>query len=111
MNKKIATLVSFAACLALPLVTLAAFNPGATPVGFSGSISSIIGLVLDFLWPIFAGFAVIMFLIAGFLFLSSQGDPAKVQAARQAVLWGIIGVVVGLLAFSIPFIVRQTIGL
>ncbi|MBX4200790.1 hypothetical protein KW786_01535 [Candidatus Parcubacteria bacterium] len=109
MNKKIAIVASSVMLLALPLATMA-FNAGPTPNSVQLSVQQIIDIVLNFIWPIFGGFAVIMFLIAGFLFLTSQGDPAKVATARQAVLWGVVGVVVGLIAFSIPLIVRVTLG-
>lgn len=102
--------VSCAALLALPLAALA-FTPGPTPNTVANlSTTDIVNIVLDFVWPIFAGFAVLMFIIAGFYFLTSQGDATKVATARQAVLWGIVGVVVGLVAFSIPAIVRLTVG-
>jgi hypothetical protein len=109
MNKKIIIAASSALLLALPVAALA-FSAGPTPNSVVLSVPQIIDLVLNFIWPIFGGFAVIMFLLAGFLFLTSQGDAAKVAQARQAVLWGVVGVVVGLIAFSIPLIVRVTLG-
>ena len=110
MNKKIIALVSSVSLIALPLVAMADINPGPAPDQQNISVTQIVNLVLNFIWPLFVGFAVIMFLIAGFVFLTSQGDPAKVQVARQAVLWGVVGVVIGVIAFSIPFIIRSTLG-
>ncbi|OGZ69451.1 MAG: hypothetical protein A3D44_03445 [Candidatus Staskawiczbacteria bacterium RIFCSPHIGHO2_02_FULL_42_22] len=111
MNKKIAYIVS-AALLTLPLVTLADIDPGPAPSPNPGlAVVDIINKVLNFIWPIFVGFAVIMFVVAGFLFLTAAGEATKVASARQAILWGIIGVVVGILAFSIPFIVRNTLNI
>ncbi len=54
---------------------------------------------------IFGGVAVISFLVAGVLFLSSHGEPEKIKQARAAVYWGVAGVIVGILAFSIIAIV------
>ena len=54
---------------------------------------------------IFGGIAVIMFVVAGGLFLSAQGDPEKIRQARSAVIWGVAGVIVGILAFSIIAVV------
>jgi len=110
MSKKLNILFSSAILLALPIIGLAAFNPGGTPNTVTLSVTQIVNVILDFIWPLFAGFAVIMFIVAGFLFLTAQGDPEKVNQARQATLWGTIGVVVGLIAFSIPFIIRVTLG-
>jgi hypothetical protein len=111
MNKKIIASSILAALLVLPAITLADINPGASPGSFGGSVVVIINAILNFIWPIFVGFAVIMFIVAAFLFLSANGDPGKIGTARQAVLWGIVGVVIGVLAFSIPFVVRNTLGL
>lgn len=54
---------------------------------------------------IFGGVAVISFVIAGILFLTSNGEPEKIKQARAAVVWGVAGVIVGILAFSIIAIV------
>ena len=58
---------------------------------------------------IFGGVAVISFLVAGVLFLSSHGEPEKIKQARAAVVWGVAGVVVGILAFSIIAIVISVV--
>jgi len=111
MNKKLSALLSSAALLALPLVTLADINPGSAPNSQQNlTVTGIVNIVLNFLWPLFIGFAVIMFLIAGFMFLVAQGDPGKIETARNSLIWGIAGIAVGVLAFSIPFIVRNTLG-
>ena len=110
MNKKLIIALSAVSLMAMPLAAMAAFDPGGTPNSVNLNIVQIINIILNFMWPIFAGFAVIMFLVAGFIFLTASGDPGKVETARQAVLWGVVGVVVGLIAFSIPLIIRQTLG-
>jgi len=58
---------------------------------------------------IFGAIAVIMFLVAGILFLTANGAPEKLQAAKSAFIWGIAGVVVGIIAFSIIAIVSSFI--
>ena len=110
MNKKIATIFSSIILFAMPIVMLADINPGAAPNQQNITITDIINKILNFVWPLFVGFAVIMFIVAGFNFLTAQGDASKVGAARQAVLWGVVGVVVGILAVSLPFIIRSTLG-
>jgi hypothetical protein len=52
-------------------------------------------------WPIFAGLAIIMFIYAGIMFLTSSGDPGKLTKARDAVIWGAVGIVVALLSYGI----------
>ncbi len=45
--------------------------------------------------------AVIMLVYAGYLFLGAAGDPKKVEQAKAAVVWSIVGVVVMILARAI----------
>ena len=108
MNKKIVALASLAT-LALPLAAYAILPP-VTPGGNANlSVIGIVNVILNFLWPIFIGFAVIMFIIAAFMFITAQGDGDKVASARQFVIWGVVGVAVGILAFSIPYVVQNTL--
>lgn len=110
MNKKIVAISTFAASLLLPLSVMALPNI-TTPNGNSTvSIPGVIDAILRFVWPVFIGFAVLMFILAAFQFFTSQGEPEKVNSARQFVIWGIVGVVVGVLAFSLPFAVQSFLG-
>ncbi len=110
MNKKLIAISATAVLLAMPLVSLA-FTPGNIPNAVpSLNISTLIDVIFSIIWPVVVAFAIIMFILAAFMFFNAQGDPEKVASARNAVLWGVVGMVVALLAFSIPFIVRNTIG-
>ena len=107
MDKKIIT-VSF--LLALPIVALA-FNSGTIPNAAPGLlINDLIDIVFYILWPIVVAFSVISFIASAVLFMTAQDDPLRLIQARQALLFGVIGVVVSLLAFSVPFIIRNSIG-
>lgn len=106
MNKKISFAVS-AALLMLPVAALA-FNAGAVPEPNTGlDVNALINIVLGIFWPIAVAFFVIMFILASFMFFTARGDAEKVAEARQFVIWGIVGVAVAFLAFSIPFIIRN----
>ncbi len=108
MNKKLVILFSSAVLLSLPIVTLA--GPPALP-NTTTNLWDVVVRILGFIWPLFVGFAIVMFLVAGFMFLSANGDPGKIRTGRDAVIWGSVGVVVGILAFSFPFIIGTTLGL
>ncbi len=101
MNK---TKLSFAALTIalLPMVVLAVNNPinnvsGAPEVNINGLVNNLLAKI----WVVFAGIAVVAFLVAGILFLTAQGNAEKIATARQAFLWGVAGVVVGILSFVI----------
>lgn len=98
MNKtKLA--LSSAVALLLPFVAFA--YPSLN--GFT--ICSLVAGIENVIWIVFGAIAVIMFVVAGILFLTAGGDPEKIQKARSALIWGVAGVVVGIIAFSILAIV------
>jgi len=61
-------------------------------------------------WPIFVGAVVIMVIYAGFLFLTSAGDPTKLTKAKMATVWAIVGIAVGILAFSAMDLIKKVLG-
>lgn len=62
-----------------------------------GTLTVIINVVVGVV-----GFvAVAMIVIGGISFATSQGDTARVAKARNTILYGVVGLVVALLAFAI----------
>lgn len=72
-------------------------DPDAGNTDLMSTINTVINVVLG----IVALIAVIMIIIGGISFITSQGDSAKVTKAKNTVLYGVIGLVVALLAFAI----------
>ena len=110
MNKKLIAISSLALLLALPVVSMAIPNPTTPNTLPNFSVIGLINTILNFIWPIFIGFAVIMFIIAGFYFISAQGEPEGVGKARQFLIWGVVGIAVGVVAFTIPYVVQNAFG-
>lgn len=111
MTKKLFSL-SVATFLLSPFFALAvAFVPPAPPaiggIDIFAIIPVVIGNIIGFLWIIFGGFAIGMFIYAGFLFLASHGDSSKIKDARNALIWGAVGVAVGLLAQVLPWFIAS----
>ena len=53
---------------------------------------------------VFGAIAAICIIYSGVLFLTASGDVTKLKTARAALLWGIVGIVVGTFAYiSIAF--------
>lgn len=100
-NSIISSLIGLTLC-----VPLAVF---AVP-GQIGSWANLADRIKDFAWQVFALIAVIMFIIAGVLFLTAQGEAEKLTKARSAFMWGVAGVVVGIVAYSILYIVGSFLG-
>ena len=110
MNKKSIIVLASVALLAMPLVSLAGFNPGAVPSSLNYNLNQLIDLIFSIVWPLFLAAAVIMFVVAALKFFAAQGDPGETNTARMFVIWGVVGMVVALLAWSIPLIMRNVVG-
>ena len=110
MNKKLTVVFSSVILLVLPVVSLAFFSGGVPATITTLVVEEIIDIVFAIIWPIFVAFSVIMFLVYSTLFMTAKDDAAKLIQARHAVTWAVVGVAIAILAFSIPFIVRNTLG-
>ena len=71
-------------------------------------INRLINLVV---WPIFAGVVILMFIWAGFLYLKARGEPEAISKANKAMIWAIVGVIVGVFAFSATQIIKTLLGI
>ncbi len=57
--------------------------------------------ILNWIFGIIGIVAVVMIIIGGFNMMTSSGDPGKVKKGKDTILYGIIGLVIALLAFAI----------
>lgn len=68
----------------------------------------IITKVIEILTIIIAVASVIMIMIGGFKYITSTGDSAKVNSAKDTILYAIIGLVVVVVArFVVSFVLRK----
>ena len=67
----------------------------------SDDLNSIIGVIINTIIFVIGMVAVVMIIIGGISYATSQGDPSKVKKGKDTILYGIIGLVVALLAFAI----------
>lgn len=72
-------------------------------IGFDGPKSADAALkgVLNGVYFWAAAIAVIIIVVAGFLYTTSNGDPAQVTKAKNAILGAVIGLVIVIFAFGI----------
>ena len=110
MNKKQKTILAtvLSSVLFLPMVVLGY----SSTTGWSlnndynlpgGTITGIVSGVLDWLLGIFAILGVIGFVISGIIYLASAGDDTAIERAKRAMLYSILGIVVGLSGFLIMY--------
>ena len=79
------------------------FDGGVNPVGpetgtnLTQSVTNILNVVIGVLGIV----AVIVIIIGGIQYMTSTGDAGKVKKAKDTILYGVIGLVVVILAFAI----------
>ena len=72
-------------------------------------MANLINNVARFLAFGIGGVSVIVFIYAGFLFMTASGDPQKTGQARQALMGAFIGLIITGAAFVLPRIISQAI--
>lgn len=76
------------------------------PVCEPDTVLGLIGKIGEWISTIFWILAVVFILFAGITYMTAQGDPEKVKTANQRLLYGIIAIVVGLIAYGLPKLVE-----
>lgn len=117
--KKIRTaILSFAAIIGLvatPLVPSVAFAQDASPVdSISGGVKGVGGgdantddlsdnlkTVVNILLFVLGAIAVIMIIIGGIRYTTSNGDSGSIKSAKDTILYSVVGLVVAILAYAI----------
>ncbi|HEY9583043.1 MAG TPA: pilin [Candidatus Paceibacterota bacterium] len=80
------------------------------PLGSTSSFSALIEKVLEVLIQIGIPVLVVFIVYAGFLFVTAQGNEKKIEDAKSALFWAVIGGAVLVGAKVIATVVKQTVG-
>jgi len=97
--KKILFILVLVTVLALPVMASAA------------TLVQIMDGLKNAFWIVFGGLVFVCFVYAGIMFLTAAGNPDKLGKAKSALLWGVVGTGVGLLAWSAEAIIKATFGI
>lgn len=85
-------------------------NPEDLDIPKTGDVTSgNIGNVLQVVFGIGGGIALIVIIIAGIQFILSRGDPQKSAVARSAIIYALIGLAVMVSAFAIVGFVVESV--
>ncbi len=69
--------------------------------GTEADMMKVVGNVLNAVYGLVGIIAVVFVIIGGFKYTTSQGDPGKVQQAKNTIMFALIGLVVSVSAFAI----------
>ena len=90
----------------LRLNTLLSISNPLNATSFTGLISGIANWVFMIAIPL----ATLMFLIGGFMFMTSGGNDQRVTQAKKTMLWAAVGLAVCLIGAGFTSIIRQLLG-
>lgn len=99
MNKKTLVAIFSAAALALPALVF-----GQTIAGMAQAVAEQVVIVGTWI-------VVIMWVVTGILFLTAQGDPGKLNAAKTALFAAIAGTILIILAQGAVAFVKNSFGI
>ena len=71
---------------------------------------NMVGKILQTVFGIVGVVAVIVMIIGGIMYTTSQGDSTKLTNAKNAILYAAIGLIVSLLSFAIVTFIVQAMG-
>ena len=74
------------------------------------SFASLISAVTTYIVYLVGLIAVIMFVWAGILFVTSTGNPGKIEQARKAVIWAVVGLAIVLAGSGLVAVIQAVIG-
>ncbi len=79
-------------------------NKGITAVGGTTSgteLPNLLKSVINVLLYVAGAVAVVMIILGGIKYITSNGDQAHIKAAKDTIMYSVIGLVVAILAFAI----------
>lgn len=117
MKKGLLKLIAQAGGIALasvPLLTLAGVVVGGPtiaprPYTSVGQFQQVFCTVINWLFTFFLLLAIVFILYAAYRYLTAAGDPEKVKAAGNVLIYAVVAIVVAVLARGIPLIVSTLI--
>lgn len=102
-NIKKTVYTASAAMLVLPAVALAQFSVGSAPGGVPSQTNAneLLVTIINWLLTILASLSILMIVVAGIMYITSQGDEGRVDKAKGWLTYSIVGLVVALLGYVI----------
>ena len=86
------------------------YIPGAKPAGTPDDLMPVVNTIINIVIGLVGLVAVAMIIYGGLRYTTSAGDSKKVTDAKNTILYGIIGLIVAVLAFAIVNFVIQGLG-
>ncbi|MFH1656664.1 MAG: pilin [Candidatus Nealsonbacteria bacterium] len=106
MIKKISFLLILFS-LFVPLVSSAVSIPNPLK---ANTFTELLNSIIDFIFTISIPITALMIIIAGFYFITAQGEPEKIQTAKKIIIWTLIGFLIIVAAKGLVQLLMQVAG-
>ncbi len=91
-----------------PLVVFADTRPPG--VKSLDEVKKILGTIADWMYTFALIVGIIMFLWGAFLYFTANDDPEKLKKAKSTLIYGVIGLVIAIVATGIPGVIGALLG-
>jgi len=108
MQKNFIFLISFIIFLSLAGFVFALSLPN--PLGTVDSFQSLISGITLYISTVIGALAVLMFVVSGIQFVTSAGNPGRIDQAKKTAIYASIGAVIALAGAGLIELVRMIIG-
>ncbi len=110
LNKKIIGTILFVGLFCFTGRVLGAGDATIPNLIGASDFKQLLGKIASGVGTLIGALGTIMFIISGIMFLFSAGSPEKINNAKRALVYAIIGIVVGLTVNSLVAFIQQTVG-
>ena len=76
----------------------------------SDTLEELIDNIINFIFWVATALAPLMIVIAGFYFITAGGEPAKLQTAKNIILYTVIGYSIILFSKGLILVIKQILG-
>jgi len=108
MNKKILSLVILVDIIIFPTIILAASIQN--PLEGTNDFGGLLCKIATGIGELIAVLGTIMFIVSGILYLTSAGSPERINTAKKALVYAIVGLAIALASASIVEIIQDVMG-
>ena len=110
MKKTFLISLLFSLLLIIPLAVLAEDSPEIKNPIIYDTIIEVVESLTNFVFTLGIVLAPLVFLIGGFVFLTSGGDTNKVQKGKDIMIYAVIGFVIVLLVKGLVELIKNALG-
>ncbi len=106
MKKDLVFLIVLGSSLGLATLALAQTSLP-NPLGSVGDLPTLIKNIADFVFKLAGFLAIVMFVLAGILFLTSAGNEEQIGKAKKALLYAAVGLAIALAGAGLVALIRN----